>query len=377
MSVNLRSFPARRKSRARFASRRALLPLAVATVLGACTEPRYRDDDSADAAESAEVADTGATESSGGRGSDGGTQRRAEAGASEVDVREPDGSGPAGADATADPPSDAGPPADAEDPSPGFPDWAPQLRGEFALRIFNFAQDEDVVASGVQTLFAKIEKDGTDYQMTALLCAYTVDSTLTHVRVAHPTGLPPRRYSVAFRSDSFAMDPLDTTLGYVAEAPPECNDRQGQAVTMPSGETCRCGVDVLPQADDCRVIDSDGDGVAGYTLIGQALSFGESEVYGVTSSRSKIVRGQGLGSGFVARIETLETFLQHGCRPSFCLELGGMSPACASEQSRVDFIPLAGRPAPTSGSWDCNAVLDRAGELFTELPPAAPASCIH
>ncbi len=357
MTAKSRSLAARSHGVRR--SARALLRLdawcAGALTLAACTDPRYAADADAEllrdaASLSSDRQDAGSTPEAGGNYEN---SAASESGADASGVNDDASSAPA------------------------VPSWAGQLvdLSPFAVQTFYFAEDTGMIVRGVSRLYAEIRAVEGDYEMTAWLCSHDVTSDLSVVHVAHPTALVARHYRVSFTSDSFSADPEpnDTTIGYAASAPPECDGRLGQTVVV-DGRSCACTGEVLPPENDCRVNDADGDGYPGYTLIARIKQFNDSSLWGVSESRSKFLNGQSAEDGrFVAQIELHESWLQYECAPA-CTDLSGTTPACAPEQSSVEFVSLAGRAAP-DGSWNCDAVALHAGELFSLGMPADPPTC--
>ena len=317
-------------------------------------------------------------------GSDAGRQLSADAAWRE----QPDPARPDTADASqpsdaASQPSDAGPqPApDAAYVDPVAPSWAPSLLGRFAVQGISFYGEGNVVSTERIRTLIDVHASEASIELSEQTCEDYASSPVATVRYAHPDKLPLRRHRVQFQPDSFSTVPLDTAIGYEPMPPPECDGKAGQRIakrafqTWITGPTCLCPGDVLPPIDDCRVIDADGDGLAGYTVLGNALRIGDSEVYGVSLSLSKYVNGRPRASGgFVAQQQRTVSSLQHGCRPNGCADLSGTSTTCGPAQSQIVFVPLAGRAEPTGG-WSCAALLAHAGELFPDLPPTTPSSC--
>lgn len=357
----------------------ALCALTLGATLLACSEPRFGEPPRADAemrdsqrpgpdAAKSEAARDRAADAS----SRDGSPARVEPG-HDAGLEVPPLPGDAGKDAVLAP--EAGPSALAP------ASWAPELVGQYAVEVFNFIDQSGTFAIGHQRLLATVEARGGEYELTTQLCLLTWIDPLTSLRVARPERLPPRRHRVLVGADSFSTEPIDTAVGFELAAPAACADNPGKSIPAPvarswtSATSCECPGERLPRVDDCRVRDSDGDDLPGYTIVGQVTGLSASDVYGVMDSRSRFVNGRPRAEGgFVAQEEGRETWLQYGCRPSGCLELSGTVTTCAPEASRAVFVPLAGRPRP-SGGWTCGAISDRAAELFVEPALPVPSRC--
>jgi hypothetical protein len=281
-------------------------------------------------------------------------------------------------------PSDAMAPEPAPDAAhidPAAPSWAPSLLGRFAVQGFTFYAEKNAVSTERIRTLIDVHVSDAGIELSEQTCEDYASSALATVKYAHPEKLPARRHRVQFQPDSFSTVPVDTAIGYEATPPPACDGKAGQRVakrafqTWFTGATCSCPGDMLPPIDDCRVIDADDDGLAGYTVLGNVAQLGTTEVYGVTLSLSKYVNGRPRASGgFVAQQERTVSSLQYGCRPAGCANLSGTSTTCGPAQSQIVFVPLAGRAEPTGG-WSCASLLARAAELFPDLPPTTPSSC--
>ena len=190
-----------------------------------------------------------------------------------------------------------------------------------------------------------------------------------------------------FAADSFSTEPLEWEQGYEREPPENCANHKGELVAKRPFQTwisalrhdsnlCRCPGPLLPEIDDCRVIDPDQDGHPGFSLeVKTIANLGNTTVFGVNASYSRYIDGRRDADGVLrARQETKETALQHGCDPSGCANLRGTLATCSPASSAVEFVPLDRREMP-NGGWSCEAIMVRTGALFPTPEPAPPQTC--
>jgi hypothetical protein len=299
------------------------------------------------------------------------------------------GSDAASVDPSSVPPDSAQVPPDAGSVSPvvvpplapGIPSWAPSLSGRFAMQVVSFSATNGAVVTYRNLMLGDVQSaDGTT-ELVTQSCDELSTSTYAVVHTTHPEKRPARRSLIVFTADSFSTD-ADETLGYDAAAPAECTGMAGKPVakrafqTWITGPNCVCPGDALPPENDCRVTDPDEDHLAGYSVLGNTLQLGDSQVYGVTHTITKYRNGKPTSNGgFAAQDEWTLSSLQYGCRPSGCVSLTGTTTSCGTAPDAVLFVPLAGRSEP-AGGWTCETLLQHAGELFPDPPPAMPPSCM-
>ena len=364
-------------------------------VSAACAEPSYKDKEEGGQAESAPDGGAAAARTSDGAAaaSEAGptktgrdadspgrldAESRAQDASSEPLTELPPGVGDASLAGEA---STSEPAPDASLPDPQAPSWAPTLLGSFAMQTYTFSAEGSAITTGRVRSLVDIQAGPAGLEMIVRDCDDYSSNAAGTVQVAHPERLPPTRYVVKFQPDSFSTEQVTAAVGYELDAPPACAGKPGERIekrpfqTWITGSTCKCPGETLPSMEDCRVVDSDDDKLAGYTVIGSAVGLAGTEVYGVTLGVSEFLNGQpSANGGFTAQQQRTVSSLQYDCRPRPCFNLSGTSNSCGPAQSSVVLTPLAGRAAP-SGGWSCAAVLSRSGELFPGVPPAMPASC--
>lgn len=357
----------------------------VATLLVACSEPKFSHEDadvegreSDDAASPVDARSAEANDSAASPRDAAARDARqtsldfGDAETSRADAQLGDASA-TNSDAAVEPRPDAG--------SSAQPAWASQLVGEFAIEAYTFAPDLNGISTSRELFYATITREGDELQLLTRQCELNSSGPTFVFSAPTAPKLPPRRHRILFQQDSFSTETIDYAIGYVPEVP-ECAGKAGQLIPAPrsrpwtSVSTCRCPGPTLPPLDDCRVIDADDDNLPGYTILGAAVPLAAVEVYGVVASYSKFIDGRPSPNdrGFVAQQDVRSEALQYACRPSTCANLSGPSSSCVPKYNRTLFVPLAELTTP-EGGWTCDAVIARAAQLFPDAAPKPPINC--
>ena len=348
----------------------------------ACSEPRYAPDDMRGS-----TAPDGAI-----RGEDAGlapedTAPRDAGGAARDAGRDGgprgDGSG-IGGDAQSTDAGDASMPSEMPDDAGRgtvLPSWAEQLVGSYAVRSFAFADDGANVTQSEALMIAEIRRDDDVLTLVTQSCKVVAINAIATIHVEKPETLARRRHRMLVDGEVFSTEPIEVAEGYEANAIPDCAGKLGQSIPKRPEQdwlatSCTCSADLIPKQDDCRVLDPDGDMRPGYTMFFRTASgLTELRIWGVQANYARFVQMARRADGSLAgRLDAKSGALQYDCSASSCADLSGPTPWCSSELSSVEFVPFAGRPAPTGG-WSCEAVRAREGELFPTLPPQVPARC--
>jgi hypothetical protein len=180
----------------------------------------------------------------------------------------------AASDATLDGPS--GPAvADA-----GLPAWAEPLIGSYARRSVTFSYDELLKprpgnTRNVEYSILTIAKRDAELELSIQLCEYNVSvegSATAPLFFKHPSRIPPLKGKIVLgASSTFESEPMVHHLGFDPARGSTCG-ASGRRERYPeqswiTGSTCQCLSSVMPGSiNDCRVTDTDADGLPGLTL---------------------------------------------------------------------------------------------------------------
>jgi hypothetical protein len=376
---------------------RPTLSCAALAALCACSEPNYNQ--RADNATASDAGDAGALPLRDGDAS----VRNGDAGSAEAGARDdtrdgeasvqawPDAATTTRADAEVTASSDAGAvpsvPVVPEPPvgpsTPVVPAWAESLRGPYASRAFTFRQDEfgTITRASQVALHQFMLADG-GLLLRSKSCSYRATTTLADMHMVDPTNVPERVENVLFSDTEqrWSTEGPPFQLGFTGTSPASCDGKVGESVPKPAshvwyaGSRCRCAApDEEPLADDCRVLDPDGDRQPGFTyhLMGTSI-FGDADVFGGSTSKSHLINGQLRSDGTLrANVRADETNYQLGCLPEGCTNIAVLGKWCPSTFNSVDFVPL-NDAAPT-----CAAVLAALSTLFPSAAPDYPTRCFQ
>lgn len=293
---------------------------------------------------------------------------------------------PSGADAAAtvatlptDPPilADAG--ANTANAST-LPTWAAQLPGVYAVRVQAFSVSSGTALRWTSLGKMNITQTGDQLSAVMLACSMTA-ATQAGTDLGRTDGaakLPARPFAVTFKGDTFTISPTETAVGYDEKPPEACQGHEGGSVTKRpfqtwiAGTQCVCGIEALPEANDCRVTDPDSDGRPGYS---SSSPIAGVTTWGVSQSFSKFVEGHvGNEQAHTALYFEDGRLNQFGCDPIGACGAVGTSKGCPLQDARVLFAPLHDNAAP-SGGWTCASIEASLSKLFPGAPPPFPADC--
>lgn len=334
---------------------RALLA-SVLLLLSACDPPRYE----------LEEIDGGQSGDGANEGSDGQSKAPRHEDAAVADAR-----GASERDAAAGP----------VDATGALPVWANELSGRYAAQVFMFG-DNGVSFTAIKLrMLVDIEKSGERLALRTQLCESISTSHIGSVRVLAPEKLAVRNHRVLFAERTFATEALDVAQGFDPHQPAGCQSGEASAPALPEQRwleagRCQCTSDDLPKANDCRVRDSDGDGLPGYSLqLDGTSGVRDTKIYGISVDSSRFIDMERRDDGtLIGRFAGAFTALQHGTEPRTTADLSGPIRSCDPAAASAELAPLANHAEPPSG-WDCEALRTRATELFKNLAPQTPTRC--
>ena len=280
------------------------LALGLTLVLGACTEPMYRED----------ALDAGSA------GGDAGSTPKPTC---------PPGEDCDAAQGPIDPPVVPNPRI-----ATRLPDWAASLPGIYALRIRYHGrlptgeqQTTQVVAR------ATIGEDPTnkDVNMLVKLCEYTSEirnpassGTPQRMSIVHPGREPEELYPLKFNAEKKDWQTIreePTRVGYrrfVACAAGTLTDKQSDQAWLDM--KCKCAVDkgIPISAEDCRVNDPDGDQLPGMALRLSGPITGVDHVARSNSSNFVLGTVDPMGKQHEAKVKADEQMSQLQCDGRSC-----------------------------------------------------------
>jgi hypothetical protein len=276
--------------------------------------------------------------------------------------------------------SDGGSPAE---PSVTLPSWASAVEGRYAAQVFMFGDNGVSLTSIKLRMLVDVEKSGDRLTMRTLLCESIATSHIGAVRVIAPETLAPRGHRMLFAERTFATEALDVAQGFDPHRQPGCQNGEASAPASPGqrwivGGRCQCASDDLPKASDCRVLDSDEDGLPGYSLqLDGASGVRDTKIYGISVDSSRFVDMERRDDGtLIGRYAGAFTALQYGTDPRSSADLSGPIRSCDPAAASAELTPLTNVPEPPAG-WSCDTLRMRATELFKNLGPQSPTRCIR
>jgi len=366
----------------------ARLPVAAMFALCcACTDPDFGDRDKTTSEAAASRAQDGGEA---GAEPSGRNTRDRDANAPKLDAKvdaTPVGTLPPDAETPALTPGDeSGIEPDPTPTTPVVPAWAASLPGTYALRTYTFRQDDfGTITRGEQIMLSSFALVEGGLVLRSKLCSYAASTSIAEMKMVDATGVPERLENVKFADTErrWTTEGMPVDIAFTRELPAICKGKEGASVTKPPAHvwttktTCRCPeITEAPLADDCRVLDPDGDQAPGltFTLKGTAV-FGESLLYGAIESDSRLSNGQLLEDGSLsANVRAAETNYQLGCKPADCVDIAMLGKWCPSSRNHAEFVPLAAEAAPASG-YSCATVLANLPTLFPTPPLEFPTAC--
>ncbi|MET0287860.1 MAG: hypothetical protein ABW352_25450 [Polyangiales bacterium] len=373
---------------------RSTLSCAALFALCACSEPSYKQ--RADNASASDAGDAGATDDASRlplRDGDASVRDatsavdtavpRDEREDATVPVQEPRAGASDGGSPPVTPVTPMVPEPDVGPSTPVVPAWAESLRGPYASRAYTFRQDEfGTVTRASQISFHNFELAEDGLLLRSKSCAYRATTSLADMRMVDPTNVPERVEHVLFSDTEqrWSTDGLPFQLGFTGTQPSICDGKLGESVPKPaahvwySGSRCRCAaLDEEPLADDCRVLDPDGDRQPGFTYHLMSTSiFGDADVFGGSNSESHLINGQLRADGTLrANVLAEETNYQFGCLPDGCQNIAVLGKWCPWTFNSIDFVRLTDA-APT-----CASVLAALSTLFPSAAPDYPTKCFQ
>jgi hypothetical protein len=345
-----------------------LLATLIALMDASCEQPSY--DALRDAAPPSTLSNDAGTLPA--RASDAGPRAEADAGLSAQSGAVPDAAVTSDA---AVPSAPAGPCADCDlEFAPGRYAVLARFYGSSATTGGGWFAEESVALVDVRRV-----PGSTGLTMDAETCAYrgqlTVPlfPTISYV-VLSPQTLPRRTFALTVTGKGFQAMGEPALFGYEALRAGSCPGGSVQTHAdrgWLAGGQCTCPSSELPPTtvDDCRVIDSDGDGKPGFTV--QFTGGAENFAYTRLRDASQIVNGQLSADGrhtaqFIANVDTY----QLRCAREPCSR--GSAQVCPVAKNPVRFLPLAARP--DGKDWTCSetvAAVDASG-LIGLGPPTQP-----
>jgi hypothetical protein len=266
--------------------------------------------------------------------------------------------------------------------SGGVPAWAQPLVGRYAMRNYSFTNPTGAMLSGSRLSIAEFVRDGDSLKLITQVCDQRANARGVTVRPRTPEAFPMMTRTVSFDSgQQWSTDGNPVATGYMRENPPQCAGRIGQYVPKGPGKewirgsTCRCASpSAAPLADDCRVIDPDGDGHPGLAYVWSGTGVSGNLSHAGVVDRSRLVRGtvNPNGSHFAQYHNDQYTFFFE-CQPDEC-EVPAVALPCSSEHNGTQFVRL---PEPPSGQrdWTCATLRAAESRLFTTNIPATPSRC--
>jgi len=203
----------------------------------------------------------------------------------------------------------------------------------------------------------------------------------TTARIVKLERYPERLFSLQVTGDVFQTTGPPTRAGYAQLKAGTCPVGTAVPVMEPapswqSDGTCTCVSDDAPPSgvDDCRVIDSDGDGNPGFTVHWSGAV--TRDLFSVRRDNSQLIEGKVSPNGHHSA-----TFLPRHEHVTLQAATGSTAPAtglairpCVSSVNNpVRFAPL-GERSPSGAEWTCAEMLQQTASLFVE-PLKAPSDC--
>jgi hypothetical protein len=276
--------------------------------------------------------------------------------------------------------SDAASSADAATPGAT---WLDRVLGRYGMRIWAYSYDGALTTLSDGTFLAEIKRDGAEYQMVTTRCRSLAVNSVARLAIPRPEQLGTKRHRIIPSDATFSTQVIDAAEAFDTALPPECSGKLGELVPKRAHQdwlasTCRCGGELAPARDDCRLLDPDDDGQPGITFAFSSVTGSRYDLYSVSIDESRIVDVSMQTDGTMRGLfQGKSAAIQYGCEPANCADLSGPIAWCpADKYTLVQLSPLAAGTAPPDG-WSCEAINAREGELFPELPPPYPSSCMR
>jgi hypothetical protein len=289
------------------------------------------------------------------------------------------------------PVNDSGPPTETSPDgatvqlASALPGWAEPLLGSYVARSYSFAQDKFGARVRLREFFLMeiVETDGPDahVELKLQLCDSFGEGTAADVRTTFPLLTSRRVHRVLFGDNSWATQVPTVADGFTRAMPERCQGKEGTAVpkdpaqTWILGNTCLCpaSVDTAPnKAEDCRIIDQDGDTKPGSTLgvVPKIFPLGPANLFVTTVNQTTFVNGtvDGEGQHHTAQVAVDQFGWQLGCEPAGCADISATPAPCPPARSKLELVPV---DAPMT----CGQLIADATTLFPTALPEYPASC--
>jgi hypothetical protein len=267
----------------------------------------------------------------------------------------------------------------------GKPAWAAAFEGTYAVRTRFYGREQTTglipfTHELVHLVEVTYDASSGRVKMDAALCEDHGDlltAPPASVRVLAPDKVARRSFDVLYEDGFFRTEAPPLLTGWREDVPAGC----ATAGTAPrldeqkwiTGGSCSCPRSTVPPTaeNDCRIIDSDGDGAPGQSI--QASGAFDDIDYVRVKDFSQFTRGVIASNGkHVAQFTRNEDFYVLRCSG------GGPCPRNTLEfcpATEVLFEPLR-TPAP-SGTWTCSDVRTQKDScaLFGCTPLALPSGC--
>jgi hypothetical protein len=201
----------------------------------------------------------------------------------------------------------------------------------------------------------------------------------TDARMVAPERYPARVYTLQVTGDTFQTAGPPALAGFTAEPATPCS--AGARVPAPPEQSwrkdhqCTCPRDnsTPTTADDCRVIDSDGDGQPGFTVRWSGAV--KREIYAARRDLSQMASGKIHADGHhTANYTWNHEHSTLACSSGTCADGLAYRPCVPSVPNPVSFAPL-GQLAPSGAAWSCSELMQQVGSLFPSDPLAIPEDC--
>jgi hypothetical protein len=333
-----------------------------------------------------------------GGGGDAAAMRAPEGGAPRDSGAPPEGGAPpadasAMSDASAEeriPINDSGPPTETSPDgatvqlASAMPDWALPLLGSYVARSYSFAQDKLGARVRVREFFLMeiVETGGPDahVELQLQLCDSFGEGTAADVRTVFPLLATRRVHRVLFGDNRWATQVPTFVDGFTRAMPERCLGKEGTAVpkdpaqTWIVGSTCLCpaSIDAAPnKAEDCRIIDQDGDTKPGSTLgvVPKIFPLGPADLFVTTVNQTTFVNGTVADDGHhTAQVAVDQFGWQLGCEPVGCADISATPAPCPPSRSKLELVRAE---APQT----CSELIANATTLFPTTLPEYPPSC--
>jgi hypothetical protein len=264
-----------------------------------------------------------------------------------------------------------------------LPDWAAPLLGSYAARSYSFAQDKlgARIRAREYLRIEIVETSGADphVELRLHMCDSLGDGETADTQVVAPELTTVRVHRVLFGNQSWATQVPAFADGFTLALPERCVGKEGNRVPKDPGQswivgnTCLCpaSVDAAPSdAEDCRIIDQDGDLKPGSTMEirPKVLGLGPAKLFVATVNQTTFVNGTVGSDGrhHSAQLVVDQRGWQLGCEPA-CTDISSTPPVCPPERSKLELV--------RSELGSCSELIASATTLFPNTLPEYPPSC--